>query len=143
MLYINKLRFFRLSRKLGFSIGYNSCDYGLVIPHHGTIVVGNTNQIGPYAVLHTSTCITDTGRTIGKGLSLSTGAKITGGETLGEHVVVAANSVVTKSFPEGNILLVGMPATIKCNLPQWSSSLEGERKRRVEAVENLKKKMKI
>lgn len=49
-LIINKLKYFRLSRKLGFSIGYNSCDYGLVIPHHGTIVVGNTNRIGPYAV---------------------------------------------------------------------------------------------
>lgn len=49
LLIINKTRFFRLSRKLGFSIGYDACDYGLVIPHYGTIVVGNTNRIGPYA----------------------------------------------------------------------------------------------
>mgnify|MGYP003239596750 FL=1 len=90
MFIVNKLRFFRLSRKLGFSIGYDACDYGLVIPHYGTIVVGNTNRIGPYAVLHASTCITDTGRKIGKALSLSTGAKITGGEMLGDHIVVAA-----------------------------------------------------
>lgn len=68
LLIINKTGFFRLSRKLGFSIGYDACDYGLVIPHYGTIVVGNTNRIGPYATLHTSTCITDTGRRIGKGL---------------------------------------------------------------------------
>lgn len=87
----------------------------MVIPHHGTIVVGNTNRIGPYAVLHTSTCITDTGRSIGIGLSLSTGAKITGGEFLGNHVVVAANSVVTKSCPDDNVLLVGMPAVQKKN----------------------------
>lgn len=66
---LNKWRFFRLSRKLGFSIGYDVFDYGLVIPHYGTIVVGNTNRIGPYAVLHTSTCITDTGRRIGQALS--------------------------------------------------------------------------
>ena len=83
MLIINKTRFFRFSRKLGFSIGYDACDYGLVIPHYGTIVVGNTYRIGPYATLHTFTCITDTGRRIGKGLFLSTGAKITGGEVLG------------------------------------------------------------
>ncbi len=101
---INRLWFFRLSRKLGFSIGYDACDYGLVIPHYETIVVGNTNRIESYATLHTSTCITDTGRRIGKGLLLSTGAKITGGEVLGDHIVVAANSVVTKSFPEGNVL---------------------------------------
>lgn len=142
-LYINKLRFFRISRKLGFSIGYEVFDYGLVIPHYGTIVVGNTNRIGPYAILHTSTCITDTGRTIGKGLCLSTGAKITGGEVIGDHIVVAANSVITKSFPEGNALLVGMPATIKNHLPEWYSALRGEYLRRVDAVENLKKKMEL
>lgn len=112
-LIINKIIFFRLSRKLGFSIGFDACDYGLVIPHHGTIVVGNTNRIGPYAVLHTSTCITDTCRKIGKGLSLSTGAKITGGEVLGDHITIAANSVVTRSFPDGNALLVGIPAFLK------------------------------
>lgn len=143
LLTIHKLRFFRLSRKLGFSIGYAACDYGLVIPHYGTIVVGNSNRIGPYAVLHTSTCITDTGRKIGKGLSLSTGAKITGGEVLGDHIVVAANSVVTKSFPEGNALLVGMPATEKRTLQDWYSSLNGEMKRRVDAVESLKTRLGI
>lgn len=142
-LIINKIIFFRLSRKLGFSIGFDACDYGLVIPHHGTIVVGNTNRIGPYAVLHTSTCITDTGRKIGKGLSLSTGAKITGGEVLGDHITVAANSVVTKSFPEGNALLVGIPAFKKKGYQDWYSSLTGETKRRVDEVENLKIKMGI
>jgi len=143
LLIINKLLFFRLSRKLGFSIGYNACDYGLVIPHYGTIVVGNTNKIGPYAVLHTSTCITDTGRIIGKGLSLSTGAKITGGDMLGDHIVVAANSVVTKSFPEGNALLTGMPAVKKKELSDWYSSLSGEMKRRADAIKCLKIKMGI
>lgn len=142
-LIINKIIFFRLSRKLGFSIGFDACDYGLVIPHHGTIVVGNTNRIGPYAVLHTSTCITDTGRKIGKGLSLSTGAKITGGEVLGDHITVAANSVVTRSFPEWNALLVGIPAFKKKEYPDWYSSLTGEWKRRVDEVENLKTKMGI
>ena len=142
-LIINKIKVFRISRKLGFSIGYDACDYGLVIPHHGTIVVGNTNRIGPYAVLHTSTCITDTGRKIGKGLSLSTGAKITGGEVLGDHITVAANSVVTRSFPEGNALLVGIPAIKKRGYTDWYSSLTGEWKRRVYEVENLKIKMGI
>lgn len=143
LLYYYKLKFFKLSRKLGFSIGYNVFDYGLVIPHYGTIVVGNTNRIGPYAVLHTSTCITDTGRIIGQGLSLSTGAKITGGEVLGDNVVVAANSVVTRSFPDGNVLLVGMPATVKKSRPEWYSSLNHEMQRRVDAIEKLKIEMKI
>lgn len=115
----------------------------MVIPHYSTIVVGNTNRIGPYAVLHTSTCITDTGRKIGKGLSFSTGAKITGGDVLGDHITVAANSVVTRSFPDGNALLVGMPALKKKGYTDWYSSLTGEWKRRVDEVENLKIKMGI
>ena len=85
----------------------------MVIPHHGTIVVENTNRIGPYAVLHTSTCITGTGRNIGMGLCLSTVAKITGGEFFGNHIVVPAKSVVNKSCPDDNVLLVGMPAVQK------------------------------
>lgn len=38
------MRYFRLSRMLGFSIGYDVFDYALVIPHYGTIVVGNKNR---------------------------------------------------------------------------------------------------
>ena len=138
---INRLRFFRLFCKLGFCIGYDVCDYGLGIPHYGTIVVRNTNRIGLCVVLHTSIYITDTGRRIGKGLSLSTGAKITGGEMLGDHIVVAANSVVTKSFPESNALLVGMPAVKKTGWADWYSSLKDEMKRRVYEIEKLKTKL--
>ena len=101
------MNYFRLSRKLGLSIGYDVCDYGLVIPHCGTIVVGNINRIGPYAVLHTSLTLSNTGRRIGKGLLLSTGAKITGGEILCDHIIIAASSIVAKSFPDGNALFVG------------------------------------
>lgn len=97
--------------------------------------------MGPYAVLHTSSCITDTGRSIGMGLSLSTGAKITGGEFLGNHVVVAANSVVTKSCPDDNVLLVGMPAVQKKQLPDFYASLSEEMKRRVKEIELLKIKL--
>lgn len=35
-----KWRYRKLGLKLGFSIGYKCFGYGLVIPHYGTIVVG-------------------------------------------------------------------------------------------------------
>ena len=125
-----------LGLKLGFSINENSLGYGVVIPHHGTIVVGE-NKIGNYAVLHTSTCVTGNGKTIGDGLYLSTGAKITKKCTLGDGVTVAANAVVTKSFGS-NILLAGVPAEKKKISEAWYLSNGDEFKRRYQQIEKLK-----
>lgn len=46
-----KIKYSKLSKKLGFSIGYNTFGYGLVIPHYGTIVVGGSNNCGNYYIL--------------------------------------------------------------------------------------------
>ena len=75
---------------------------------------------------------------IGKGLLLSTGSMITGGEVLGNHIVVA-----TKSFLEGNALLVGMPAVKKVDRPDYYLLFEGESRQRVDAIETLEIKMEI
>lgn len=133
-------RYYRIGVQLGFSIVADSLGYGLVIPHYGTIVVGRCS-IGNYAVLHTSTCISGNGKTIGNGLHVSTGVKITTGRVLGDNVSIAANSVVTKSFPSANgVLLAGMPASIKSNSEAWFKRDEkyGERVRK---VEELRKEM--
>ncbi len=132
----NRLRKRKLGIKLGWSIDSNALGYGLLLPHYGTIVVG-PNHIGNYAVLHTSTCITGNMKTIGNALYLATGAKITSKVVLGDNITVAANSVVTKSFPDGNILLAGMPATeLKSSEPWYirDGSLFSERVRRVEEL---------
>ena len=49
--------------------------------------------------------------------------------------------MVAKSFLDGNVLLVGMPAIVKKYIPDWYSSLDSETKRRVYAIENLKNEM--
>lgn len=99
----------KLGVKLGFSIGNQVFGYGLVIPHFGTIVVGSSNRIGNYAVLHTSTCISDKCIICGDGLYLSTGAKITQKCILGDYISIGANSVVNKSFGS-NVMIGGTPA---------------------------------
>lgn len=136
----HKIRFKRLGIKLGFSIGPGTLGYGVVIPHHGTIVVGGSNRIGNYAVLHTSTCITNNTNLIGDGLYLSTGAKITSQVSLGNNVSIAANSVVKSSF-SGNKLLVGAPAVEKRSTKPWFIR-DGEGfTQRVSNVEDLKIKL--
>lgn len=133
-------RFRVLGRRLGFSINYDSLGYGVSIPHYGTIVVG-ANDIGNYAVLHTSTCISGNGKVIGNALYLSAGAKITSKLVLGDNVSVAANSVVNKSFEDGNCLLVGSPAQIKKNDMPWYIRDGQYYRNLVEACESLKYKM--
>lgn len=110
-LYIHHLiKYQKLGIRLGFSIGYNVFGYGLVIPHYGTIVVGESNRCGNYAVLHTSTCISDNGKVIGDGLYLSTSAKITSKLQLGNNVSIGTNSLVNKSINKDNALIAGQPA---------------------------------
>ena len=137
-----RLQHRRLGQKIGFSIGPNVFGYGLVVPHWGTIVVGNSNRIGNYCVLHTSTCISDNGKIIGDGLYVSTGVKITAPLKLGNGVSIAANSVVTKSFEQNNLLLVGMPAEKKRDSYQVWYERDGEEYlNKVKEVEDLKIKM--
>ena len=112
-LLVNKMRYRRLSLKLGFSIGPQVFGYGPVIPHYGTIVVGNKNRIGNYCVLHTSICISDSNKNIDNALYVSTVAKITETIDLGNNITVGANTLVDKTFKAGNVLLVEIPATLK------------------------------
>ncbi len=49
---------------------------------------------------------------IGDNSLFSIGSVILPSVTLGDNTVVAANAVVTKSFPEGNCVLAGIPARI-------------------------------
>lgn len=128
-----------MGKKLGFSIGHRCFGYGLVIPHYGTIVVGPTNKIGNFAVLHTSSCIASVGSVIGDGFYLSPGAKITKKVVLGDSVTIGANSVVNKSFLNGNVLIAGMPGkVIKESIPWYERDGEVFKKRH-DMVESLRK----
>ncbi len=135
-----RLKYRRLGRKLSFSIEADVFGYGLLIPHYGTIVVGK-NQIGNYAVLQTSTCISGNQKTIGDGLYLATGAKITSKVNLGDNITVGANSVVNKSFPQGNVLLTGIPAETKKESIAWYLRDGVEFSEKVRKIEDLRVKM--
>ena len=83
------------------------------------IVIGNNTWIGPrvsiismnHDVYDYRKYIKEEPIRIGNNCWIATGAIITAGVQLGDHTVVAAGSVVTKSFP-GNVLIGGVPAKV-------------------------------
>lgn len=136
------IRYHRLGVKLSFNIGYDTCGYGLVIPHYGSLGIGPSNRLGNYCVIHTLTSITDNGKVIGNGFYLSKGAIVTSSVTLGNSVMVGANSVVNKSYIDDNIMLAGAPATIIKTSEAWYRRQGAENySNRVVSVEELRRKM--
>ncbi len=117
--YYWKMKNNRLQLKLGFSIALNVLEYGVVIPHYGTIVVGEGNTIGCYSVLHTSICITAGKKKIGDAFYCSTGTKVLNDISIGKNISCAANSVVNKDICIDNVLVVGSPAIIKKKTEPW------------------------
>lgn len=144
MCLIHKSRFKKLGIKLGFSIGYNCFGYALLIPHYGTIVVNGTTRAGNYCVLHTSTCIGGSDKKIGNAMYLASGSKIMKENIiLGDNVSIGANSLVNKSFINGNVLLAGAPANSKKHAIPWYER-DGERFiERIRRIEDIKLKMKL
>ena len=131
----------RLGTLLGFTIDKNVLGYGACIPHHGTVIIGSKNKIGNYAVIHTSTCITEGNKVIGDALYLSAGAKIVGDITLGDGVSVSLNSVVNRDYGS-NVLLAGAPAVVKKeNYQPWYIRDGAAYVERIKRVENLRKEM--
>lgn len=110
--------FRRYARSLGYSIPVNVFGPGLAIPHRGTIVVNGFAKIGKNCRIHVCTNIGAQFGTacdapvIGDNVYIGPGAKIFGKIVIGDNVVIAANAVVNKSFPQGNITLAGIPARI-------------------------------
>lgn len=49
---------------------------------------------------------------IGRNCWIGAGAVILSGVVLGDRTIVGANSVVNKSFPQGNVIIAGSPAKV-------------------------------
>ena len=118
----NPMRFFwayrhhKLGVKLGFEIPCNVFLKGLRINHFGLIVVNSKARIGEFCDIHQGVNIGENtdkkAPSIGNDVWIGPGAKIFGGINIGNNVMIGANSVVTKSFPD-NVIVMGIPAAIK------------------------------
>ena len=113
--YLYRRKYNILGEKLGIEIYDNCFDSGLHIFHSSNIVVHNHATIGKNCKLHGDNCIGNNGidqsaPIIGNNVDIGVGAKIIGGITIGNNITIGANAVVTRSFVEDGITLVGIPA---------------------------------
>ncbi len=60
---------------------------------------------------------------------------------MGDNITVGANSVVNKSFPQGNVLLTGIPAETKKESIAWYLRDGVEFSEKVRKIEDLRVKM--
>ena len=110
-----KVRFKKLSLKLGFSIQENVFGPGLQIPHYGTIVVHHAAKIGANCKIHVCTNIGESGGVagapkIGNNVYIGPGAKIYGDIEIADNIAIAANAAVGRSFLTPNKVIGGVPA---------------------------------
>lgn len=96
----------------------SQCDIGnrLYLPHPYCIVINPQCKIGHDVTILQGVTLGNTSKEkinavpkVGNHVLISAGAKVIGSVILNDNVVVGANAVVTKSFPESSTV-VGVPA---------------------------------
>ena len=110
-----RIKFHKLSVKLGFSIPLNVFGPGLSIAHYGTIVVNSAAKVGKNCRIQEGVNIGATSGSskapqIGDNVFIGTGAKIIGDISIADDVSIGANAVVVKSITESGVTFAGVPA---------------------------------
>ena len=111
-----RVRFRRESIRLGFFIPPNVFGPGLSIAHYGSITVNPETRVGKNCRLHICVNIgTAAGKcpdapVLGDDVYIGPGAKIFGGITIADGVMIGANSVVNRSVETQHITVAGAPA---------------------------------
>jgi len=115
---ILKIKLSRMGLKYNLRMEVNTIGKGLRIVHlaGGGGCIINANAVGEFCTIQSGAIVgkvaTDENRPIiGDRVLIGLGAKLYGKITIGNDVIVLANAVVTKSFPD-NCIIGGVPAKI-------------------------------
>lgn len=111
--WISRIILHKKQFRYGMKLRLNSCGKGLKIVHPGDITTNG--DVGCNAVLFPNALIGVNGRcgsipVIGNDVIICQGAVVIGPINIADKIVIGANSVVTKSFEEGDITIAGVPA---------------------------------
>lgn len=101
-------------RKTGFQIELHAIGPGLKIYHWGPIIVNGHAKIGSDFTIFPGCTVGRKGEgypKIGNNCVMGLGSIVYGNISIGNNVIIAPNSVVTKSFPD-NCIIGGIPARI-------------------------------
>lgn len=105
--------------KCGYTIPPNVMGPGCSIHCIGTVIfnggasVGENTRIHAGVQLGTGAGYANAAPKVGKNCYLGPGAKLFGDIVISDGTVVGANAVVNKSCEQRNVLLAGLPATVK------------------------------
>lgn len=109
----------RTRRKTGIEIHPSAqIGKGVFIDHGMGVVIGETAIVGDYCTIYQGVTLGGTGKdkgkrhpTIGKNVTIGSGAKVLGPFSVGDNSKIAANAVVLSEIPP-NSTCVGVPAHI-------------------------------
>lgn len=116
-----RVKYRKLSLKMGFSIPINTFGPGLAIVHYGTIVVNGNARIGANCRIHASTNIgasngSNKAPQIGENVYIAPGVIIFGDIKIASNTLISANSTVNKTFEIENTMIAGSPAKFIKNI---------------------------
>lgn len=115
MMYIYKIRLYRLQNKYFLHIPLNCCGKGLKIMHLGPILMNGRVTVGENCVFHINTAlvaggVNDCVPVLGDGVVMGIGSVVVGDVHVEDNVAIGAHSVVLKDVTEKNICVAGIPA---------------------------------
>jgi len=110
-----KVKFHKLSVKLGFTIPTNVFDEGLWIVHYGSIAVNPKCKVGKNCRIYSNVVIGANNLkspVIGDNCIIGAGAVVIGDIEIANNVTIGANSVVNKSILIDGAIVAGAPAKV-------------------------------
>lgn len=129
---LGRVRLAQLAVHTGISIPPGTFGPGLSVAHCGSIVVNDRVRVGSFCRIHSGTNIGVSGGgvpVIGDRVYIAPGAVLYGAITIGDDVLIGANSVVNCDVPAG-VTVAGAPAQIiartgsQKSMPEWFPAAE-------------------